>query len=60
MTEDPALAEALDRAAALAPTRVPAVPIVHDLATRGVQALLADRRRDTDAIERLVEPLDLR
>jgi hypothetical protein len=54
VTEDPALAEALDRAAAVSDPGVPTATLVHDLAIRGAQALLAERRDDSHAIERLV------
>lgn len=54
VTKDPALAEALDRAAALADPGIATATLVHDLAIRGAFALLADHRRDADAVERLV------
>lgn len=49
------MAEALDRAAALASPGTPTATLVHDLAIRGAQALLAARQRDTDALERLIQ-----
>jgi hypothetical protein len=55
VTKDPALAEALGRAGALSSPGTPAATLVHDLAIRGAQALLADRQDDNDAIERLIE-----
>lgn len=54
MTKDPALAEALDRAAALARPGIASATLVHDLAIRGAEALLADQQQDAEAIERLV------
>jgi hypothetical protein len=55
VTRDPALAEALDRAAAVTGRRTPAATLVHDLAIRGAEALVADHRADGRAIERRVE-----
>lgn len=49
------MAEALERAAALIGPGTPAATLVHDLAIRGAQALLADREHDSAAIERLIE-----
>jgi hypothetical protein len=54
VTKDPPLAEALDRAAALVKPGTPDARLVHDLAIRGAQALLADRREDDEAVERLI------
>ena len=54
VTKDPALAEALQRAAALVDPATPAATLVHDLAIRGAQALLADHQHDTRAIQRLI------
>jgi len=54
VTRDPALAEALDRAAALTKPGTPEARLVHDLAIRGAQALLADHRDDDEGIERLI------
>lgn len=54
VTKDPALAEALDHAAALAKPGTPEARLVHDLAIRGAQALLAARRADNEAVERLI------
>jgi hypothetical protein len=54
VTKDPPLAEALDRAAALVMAGTPDARLVHDLAIRGAQALLAERRADDEAVERLI------
>jgi len=54
VTKDPALADALDRAAALVTPGTPAATLVHDLAIRGAHALLAAHQQDTGAIERLI------
>jgi hypothetical protein len=54
VTKDPALAEALDRARALASPGIATATLVHYLAIRGAAALLADHQRDAEAIERLV------
>jgi hypothetical protein len=54
VTKDPALAEALDRAAALVRPGTATATLVHDLAIRGAEALLADHQEDAQAIERLV------
>jgi hypothetical protein len=55
ITKDLALAEALDRVAPLVEPGQPAATLVHDLAIRGAEALLAERGRCADAIERLIE-----
>jgi hypothetical protein len=55
VTKDPLLAEALDRVAPLVATNQPAASLVHDLAIRGAEALLAEHGRQADAIERLIE-----
>ena len=55
VTKDPALAEALDRAGVIAKPGIASATLVRDLAIRGAQALLADRQRDAEAIERLVK-----
>jgi hypothetical protein len=55
ITKDPALADALDRVAPLIEPGQPAATLVHDLAIRGAEAMLAEHRRDAEAIERLVE-----
>lgn len=55
VTKDPALAEALERAGSFARPGIPTATLVHDLAIRGADALLADHRDDLRAIERLVE-----
>lgn len=55
VTKDPALAEALNRVAPLVEPAQPAASLVHDLAIRGAEAMLADRRHDADGIERLIE-----
>lgn len=54
VTKDSKLAEALDRAAALASPGTPTASLVHDLAIRGAEALLAAHRDDARAIERLI------
>jgi len=54
VTKDPALAEALDRAGAIVKPGTASATLVRDLAIRGAQAMLADRRADAEAIERLV------
>jgi hypothetical protein len=54
VTKDPPLAEALERAAALTKPGTPDARLVHDLAIRGAQALLAAHREDDEAIERLI------
>lgn len=55
VTNDLALAAALDSVAPLVGSRQPAATLVHDLAIRGAEALLAERRQDAAAIERLIE-----
>jgi hypothetical protein len=55
VTKDPALAEALDRVAPLVEPDRPAATLVHDLAIRGAEAMLAERQHDTEGIERLIE-----
>ncbi len=55
MTKDLALAEALDRVAPFVGAEQPAASLVHDLAIRGAEAMLAERQHDEEAIERLVE-----
>jgi hypothetical protein len=56
VTKDHALAEALDRVAPLLiePDQ-PAASLVHDLAIRGAEAMLAERQQDAESIERLIE-----
>jgi hypothetical protein len=54
VTKDPELAAALERVAALVPTGVKPATLVRDLAVRGANALLAERRDDAAAIERLI------
>ncbi len=54
VTKDPALAEALDLAAALTKPGTPDARLVHDLAIRGAHALLAAHRDDDEAVERLI------
>ncbi len=55
VTKDLALAEALDRVAPLVEPNRPAATLVHDLAIRGAEELLAEHGRQADAIERLIE-----
>lgn len=55
VTKDQALAEALDRVAPLVEPDRPAASLVHDLAIRGAEAMLAERQRDAEDIERLIE-----
>jgi len=55
ITKDPALAEALDRAAAIVKPGIASATLVRDLAIRGAQAMLADQQQDAEAIERLVK-----
>ena len=55
VTKDRALAEALDRVAPLVEPRQPAASLVHDLAIRGAEAMLAERQKDAEDIERLIE-----
>jgi hypothetical protein len=55
VTKDHALTEALDRVAPFVASDQPAASLVHDLAIRGAEAMLAERQSDADAIERLIE-----
>jgi hypothetical protein len=55
VTKDLALAEALDRVAPLVKPDEPAASLVHDLAIRGAEAMLAERQHDAEGIERLIE-----
>jgi hypothetical protein len=55
VTKDLALAEALDRVAPLVEPNQPAATLVHDLAIRGAEELFAERGRQAEAIERLIE-----
>lgn len=55
VTKDPDLAAALDRVAALVPPGTRPATLVHDLAIRGAEAMLAEHRADAAAIERLIE-----
>jgi hypothetical protein len=55
VTKDPELAAALERVAPLVPAGVKPATLVHDLAVRGANALLAERRDDDAALERLIE-----
>ncbi|HEY3828224.1 MAG TPA: hypothetical protein VGL57_03400 [Solirubrobacteraceae bacterium] len=55
VTKDQALAEALDRVAPLIEPDRPAASLVHDLAIRGAEAMLAERQQDAEGIERLIE-----
>ena len=54
VTKDPELAAALERVAPLVPAGVKPATLVRDLALRGADALLAERRDDAAAIERLI------
>jgi hypothetical protein len=54
VTKDHALAEALDRVAPLVEPDRPAASLVHDLAIRGAEAMIAERQLDTEGIERLI------
>ncbi len=54
ITKDPALAEALDRVAPIVEPDQPAATLVHDLAIRGAEALLAEHERDSEAVERMI------
>jgi len=55
VTKDSALAEALDRVAPLLEPDRPTASLVHDLAIRGAEAMLAEHQHDTEGIERLIE-----
>jgi hypothetical protein len=55
VTKDLALTEALDRVAPLVRPGQPAASLVHDLAVRGAEALLAERQHDAEGIERLIQ-----
>jgi hypothetical protein len=55
VTKDQALADALDRVAPLVEPDRPAASLVHDLAIRGAEAMLAERQQDAECIERLIE-----
>lgn len=55
VTKDLALTEALDRVAPFIEPEQPAASLVHDLAIRGAEAMLAERQQDTAALERLIE-----
>lgn len=55
VTKDRALAEALDRVASLVEPERPAASLVHDLAIRGAEAMLAERQQDAEGVERLIE-----
>jgi hypothetical protein len=55
VTKDQALAEALDRVAPLIEAEQPAASLVHDLAIRGAEAMLAERQQNVESIERLIE-----
>lgn len=53
VTQDPALSEALYRVASYYPG-VASARIVHDLAVKGAEAVVQERRTSADAIEQLV------
>ncbi len=55
ITKDAALAEALDRVAPLVEPEKPAATLVHDLAIRGAEALIAEHGANAEAVERLIE-----
>jgi hypothetical protein len=55
ITEDPELAAALRAVAALAPETPRPARLVRDLAIRGADAVLAERREREAALERLVD-----
>jgi hypothetical protein len=55
VTKDQALADALDRVAPLVEPGRPAASLVHDLAIRGADAMLAECQRDAEGVERLIE-----
>lgn len=55
VTKDQALAEALGRVAPLVEPNRPTATLVHDLAIRGAEAVLAERQQDVESIERLIE-----
>jgi hypothetical protein len=54
VTKDLALAEALDRIAPLVAPDQPAATLVHDLAIRGAEELLAEHGRQVEAIEHMI------
>jgi hypothetical protein len=54
VTKDPVLADALERVAALVPPGVKTATLVHDLAVRGADAMLAEERNRTEAVEGLI------
>jgi len=53
VTQDPELTEALSRVAAYYP-HTPSARIVHDLAVKGAETIVEERRTADDAIEQLV------
>lgn len=50
VTKDPALAAALDRATALVGAGKPAATLVHDLAIKGVDALVEEQHRRAEQL----------
>jgi hypothetical protein len=54
VTKDPTLADALVRAREVVGEEVPTATLVHDLAIRGAEALIAEQRQNDEAIERLI------
>lgn len=50
VTKDPALAEALDRAGPLIGIEMPTARLVHDLAIRGADAVVEERRRRAEQL----------
>jgi hypothetical protein len=54
VTKDAALAEALDSVAPYFPGKRPAT-IVHELAVKGAEAVINERKAQDEAIQRLIE-----
>ncbi|MEA2271656.1 MAG: hypothetical protein QOI98_364 [Solirubrobacteraceae bacterium] len=55
VTKDPELAAAMERVASLVPAGVKPATLVHDLAVRGADAMLAEHRQRDAALEQLIE-----
>lgn len=55
VTKDPALAAALDRAIALVGADKPAATLVHDLAIKGVDALVEEQQRRAEQLAWVAE-----
>ncbi len=49
------MAAALDRVAPLVEPDRPAASLVHDLAIRGAEAMIAERQQQAEGIDRLIE-----